>query len=349
MLTVEQISKTYQNQPLLDKITFTVAKGETIALLGPSGSGKSTLLRIIAGLEQAEGGRVLWQGQDLADTPTHLRRFGLMFQDYALFPHRSVEENVAFGLRMQHLPPAEIAERVRHALEMVGLSNFGNRRVTNLSGGEQQRVALARALAPQPRLLMLDEPLAALDRTLREELVEALRKILHSTGLPAIYVTHDQGEASAVSDRLVLLLDGKIAQAGTPEAIYTHPQSAAVAKFFALGNLLPGERLPDGSIHTALGNFQPGCNRSETAAAARLTLLLRPTGALPAAAESPPWNRISGVVTDRVFREGMYHVELTCAGGAEMHFYLAHAPAVGQPLELVIAPESILCLPENPA
>ncbi len=192
MLTVENIYKTYEDQPLLKGVSFTVGAHESVCLLGASGSGKSTLLRIIAGLESAESGRILWQSQDLKPVPVHRRQFGLMFQDYALFPHRTVAENVAFGLRMQNLPRPEITNRVAEALDQVNLGSFSGRRVTDLSGGEQQRVALARALAPRPRLLMLDEPLGALDRALREQVMEGLRRLLHATGIPAVYVTHDQ-------------------------------------------------------------------------------------------------------------------------------------------------------------
>ena len=170
MLEIRDIWKSYEGQPLLNGVSFSLEAGETVCLLGRSGSGKSTLLRIIAGLETAERGQVLWQGQDLSAVPVHLRQFGLMFQDYALFPHRDVAENVGFGLRMQGLSKAEISLRVAEALEQVNLAAFAKRRVTDLSGGEQQRVALARALAPRPRLLMLDEPLGALDRALREQL-----------------------------------------------------------------------------------------------------------------------------------------------------------------------------------
>ena len=181
-LSLHEITKNYEGKPLLNGISFEVVSGETLCLLGRSGSGKSTLLRIIAGIESADGGSVQWDGEDLGECPTHLRRFGLMFQDYALFPHQNVAENVAFGLRMQGVTRAEIDRRVKAALEQVNMAGFANRRVTDLSGGEQQRVALARALAPAPRLLMLDEPLAALDRALRQQLQQELREVLQRTG-----------------------------------------------------------------------------------------------------------------------------------------------------------------------
>jgi spermidine/putrescine transport system ATP-binding protein len=225
MLDVQHIFKSYEGQTILRDISFQVDRGETICLLGASGSGKSTLLRIIAGLEEPDSGTILFNGRDITAVPAYRRDFGLVFQDYALFPHMNVSENVAFGLKMRRLPPEEISERVASSLDLVNLSEFGHRAVTDLSGGEQQRVALARALATRPRLLMFDEPLGALDRTLREELLDELRSILHRTDIPALYITHDQEEAFAIADRILILHDGGIVQAGTPRQIWANPQS----------------------------------------------------------------------------------------------------------------------------
>jgi len=178
VLEIKNIDKQYQNSPLLRDIQLKVNKAETLCLLGPSGSGKSTLLRIIAGLENPERGQVLWRGEDITDKPSHLRNFGLMFQNYALFPHMNVSENIAFGLRMKGKPEEEIKKRVREVLDLVHMVEFMDRSVTALSGGEQQRVALARAIAPEPALLLLDEPVGSLDRTLRERLLTELREVL---------------------------------------------------------------------------------------------------------------------------------------------------------------------------
>lgn len=234
MLNLKNIHKSYEGKPLLKGISFTVAQGETLCLLGPSGSGKSTLLRIISGLEVAERGDMFWDGQSLADMPSHLRNFGLIFQDYALFPHLNVFQNVAFGLQMQKMPKDEIQARVTELLHQMGLAGFDSRRVTELSGGEQQRVALARALAPRPKLLMFDEPLGALDRRLREYLIVEIREILKKSGVPAIYVTHDQAEAFALAQRVMLLNDGEIVQSGSPEEIMNRPASAWVAEFLGV-------------------------------------------------------------------------------------------------------------------
>jgi ABC-type Fe3+/spermidine/putrescine transport system ATPase subunit len=234
MLELRRISKTYEGKPLLLDVSLLVASGETICLLGASGSGKSTLLRIIAGLESPEAGQVCWNGQEIASLPPHLRDFGLVFQDYALFPHLDVFDNVAFGLRMRETPKDAIETRVRESLELVNLRGFESRRVTELSGGEQQRVALARALAPRPRLLMFDEPLGALDRTLKDDLLHELRAILHRTKIPAIYVTHDQQEAFAIAQKVMLLHDGVIVQSGSPDEVRANPVNAWVADFLGV-------------------------------------------------------------------------------------------------------------------
>ena len=225
MLDVKNLTKVYENEPLLRGVSFSVGNGELVCLLGSSGSGKSTLLRIIAGLEEPDSGSVLWQGVDLREVPTHKRGFSLMFQDYALFPHKTVAQNIAFGLEMQGIDKEEISRRVKVGLESIRMQSFADRPITELSGGEQQRVALARALAPSPKLLMLDEPLGALDHTLRTQLIQELRAILHHSQIPVIYVTHDREEAFGLADRLVILHDGVILQQGTPQELFaaSHP------------------------------------------------------------------------------------------------------------------------------
>ncbi len=347
MLEVRDIHKTYEGKPLLCGVSFHVAGGETVCLLGPSGSGKSTLLRIIAGLESPEAGQVIWDGSDLAQVPVHKRNFGLMFQDYALFPHKSVAENVAFGLKMQRLPGEEIERRVRAALQQVNMFAFANRRVTYLSGGEQQRVALARALTPRPRLLMLDEPLGALDRSLREQLLEELRSLLRHSGAPAIYVTHDQEEAFAVADRLILLHEGKVVQQGEPAKVHASPVSAWVATFLGMGNLLSGKvkSFSPLQVQTRAGCFTPVVHGEwKPNIGERVTLLLRPWGA-SVSPEAGAVNQLSGVVGDVVFRVEGYRVSLRSDDRLQFQFFLSQAPAVGETLHLRLAPESINCLP----
>ena len=319
MLEVANVVKSYEGKPLLHGISFTVGQDETVCLLGPSGSGKSTLLLIIAGLEAPDSGQILWDGQDLASSPANLRDFGLVFQDYALFPHLNVLDNVAFGLRMRHWPAEQISTRVLDVLQLVNMTGFQDRKVTDLSGGEQQRVALARALAPRPRLLMFDEPLGALDRALREDLLEQLRRILQQTGLPAVYVTHDQGEALTIANRVLLLHEGEIVREGAIADVWAHPGSAWAAEFLGLGNILAGRAI-DGETHveTAFGTFLVKCTHKHKAGD-KIKLLARPV-------PTGSGNLIRGRVADVIFQQDRFKV--TLEGG--LFVYLDATPHVGQ-------------------
>lgn len=226
----------YGPMTAVDEVTLGVAPGEIVALLGASGSGKSSLLRGIAGLEPLAAGRIRWDGTDLTGVPVHKRGFGVMFQDGQLFPHRDVGGNVAYGIA--HLPKQQRRDRVAALLDVVGLAGFEDRAITSLSGGQAQRVALARSLAPEPRLLLLDEPLSALDRALREHLVGVLRAGLRATGTTAIYVTHDQDEAFAVADRVAVMAAGRLARIDTPAALWREPGTREVAAFLGYGPFL---------------------------------------------------------------------------------------------------------------
>jgi ABC-type Fe3+/spermidine/putrescine transport system ATPase subunit len=238
MLSVANLTVRFGTTTALDAVDLTAPAGATTAVMGPSGCGKSTLLRVIAGLQAAEGGSVRWHNVAVDDVPAHQRGFGLMFQDYALFPHRTVAENVAFGLRMQRRSPDDTSERVRDMLDLVGLHGFADRAIAELSGGEQQRVALARTLAPSPALVMLDEPIGALDRSLRDRLMGDMRRIFAELGVTVIYVTHDQDEAFAMADHLAVMQAGSVAQAGAPETMWRRPASRFVAEFIGLENVL---------------------------------------------------------------------------------------------------------------
>jgi ABC-type Fe3+/spermidine/putrescine transport system ATPase subunit len=335
MLEVHHIHKNYEGRPLLNDISFKLKGGETICLLGASGSGKSTLLRIIAGLETPDSGFVSFDGIDLTTVPPHLRDFGLVFQDYALFPHLNVFDNVAFGLKMRRLPRAEINQRVVNALETVNLGRFEMRRVTELSGGEQQRVALARALATRPRLLMFDEPLGALDRTLREDLLNELRLILHHTSIPAIYVTHDQEEAFAIADRVLILHDGRIVAEGTPVEVWSNPGSAFVAGFLGLGNILEGRilgRMLDASWEVKVDAhvFTVQCTHQHQVGDT-IHLLVRP---LPA--EEEP-NTIHGVVSDLIFQQDRFKAVFESG----LYVYLQKPVRVGEKIRV---PVKVECL-----
>jgi spermidine/putrescine transport system ATP-binding protein len=343
MLEVHHIFKTYEGKPLLNDISFKVETGETICLLGASGSGKSTLLRIIAGLEEVDSGFVSFNGQNLASTPAHLRDFGLVFQDYALFPHLNVAENVAFGLKMRRLPQPETIDRVANSLEMVNLSGFEKRQVTDLSGGEQQRVALARALATRPRLLMFDEPLGALDRTLREDLLNELRSILHHTNIPAIYVTHDQEEAFTIADRVLILDHGEIIRQGAPAEVWENPRSAFVARFLGLGNVFDGEAKGKTKeerrksneerweVESEFGVFAVRCEHKHQKGD-KVNLLVRP---LSVSSES---NIINGIVNDAIFQQDRFKVTLDNG----LYVYLPNAPKVGERIAVRVKVE---CLP----
>jgi thiamine transport system ATP-binding protein len=241
MLRIEEVSVRFGAKAALDGVSLDVADGEVVTILGPSGSGKTTLLRVIAGLQRPSSGRVVLDGVDLAPVPPHRRGIGLVFQDHALFHHRDVWGNVAFGLRMRRDGAREIDARVRDLLSLVGLTGYGRRSVATLSGGEQQRVALARALAPEPRVLLLDEPLGSLDRRLRDRLLDELEGIFDELSVTAVYVTHDQSEAFALGDRVAVMREGRIVQVGTADDLWARPVDEDVARFLGLANVRDGE------------------------------------------------------------------------------------------------------------
>jgi thiamine transport system ATP-binding protein len=315
VLTVEHLVVQYDDTRALDGLDLTVADGETLCVLGPSGSGKSTLLRAIAGLEPLATGRVAWDGHDLAGVPPHRRNLGLMFQDHALFPHRDVLGNVAFGLRMQGLDTAAVAQRARETLALVGLAGFEQRRIPQLSGGEQQRVALARALAPAPRLLMLDEPLGSLDRNLRDRLMLELRELFVRLHVTALFVTHDHEEAFAIGDRVAIMRAGRIEQAGSPADVWRRPATAFTARFLGYNVM-------------TLGNGP---------------VAIRPEG-LRLDAGGP----IEGVVRSRTFRRDHFLVEVELADGdlLEIAALAAHGglPEVGARVRVSADPSAVVTL-----
>ncbi len=354
ILEIRNVSKSYPGLLTLSHVSFAVAEREVVCVLGPSGCGKTTLLRIIAGLEVADAGEVWFAGRNLADVPVHQRNFGLMFQDFALFPHKNVFDNVAFGLRMDGLPEANVRARVEEVIELVGLAGFEGRDVNELSGGERQRVALARSLAPRPRLLMLDEPLGSLDRTLRERLMNELRVILKEVGATALYVTHDQEEAFAIADRVIVMNEGRKIQEGTPEAVYRHPATPFVARFLGLTNLLDGRVSvagPPPTVSTALGPLTLNESGGQPPPGQPVTVLIRPEAATLVTASGSPaaGNVVEGVVTDFSFRGSYYHLALRPPQGPELTFAvesLGAPPArPGQTVRLALRPEAITLLP----
>ncbi|HET9989648.1 MAG TPA: sulfate ABC transporter ATP-binding protein [Kofleriaceae bacterium] len=249
MISIERVTKAFGEFAAISDVSLVIPEGALVALLGPSGSGKTTLLRVIAGLEQPQAGRVVLAGADVTHAPVRHRGIGFVFQDYALFEHMSVADNVAFGLAVRRRPAREIEERVRELLERVQLADLAARAPRELSGGQRQRVALARALAPAPRVLLLDEPFGALDARVRAELRGWLRRLHDDLHITSVFVTHDQDEALEVADQLVVLDRGRIEQVGAPADVLAHPASAFVAEF------LGGTHLLHGAVRDGVGTF----------------------------------------------------------------------------------------------
>jgi len=256
-LVVDLIARSFNGQQAVDHVSFEVRPGELVALVGASGSGKTTTLRIVAGYEQPDSGRILFGGQDITRLGPARRGFGMVFQHYALFPHMSVIDNVAFGLEARGVRRAERRQAAGAALDRVGLSGKGERMVQQLSGGEQQRVALARAAVIEPRLLLLDEPLSNLDPTLRQSTRDELRTTLKESKAPALFVTHDQDDAFAIADRIVLLSHGRVLQIGSPEDLYDRPATRQVANFIGHATLVPARRNGESAVVTIDGVTHP--------------------------------------------------------------------------------------------
>lgn len=353
MLQIENLSKAYDELEVLKGVSLSVERGEIVCLLGPSGCGKTTLLRSIAGLEQPDGGRILLESSDISRVPVHQRGFGLMFQDFALFPHLSVTQNVAFGLQMLGESRAAQRERVAKVLALVGLSAFAERSVTELSGGEQQRVALARSLAPRPRLLMLDEPLGSLDASLRERLVADLREIIKAAGVTALYVTHDQSEAFTISDRIAVMNAGLFEQVSAPQELYLRPKTVFVAEFIGLRNIVPIEKLHNEKAEngvglqaeTALGQFPLSLNGTPDEQNIK-HLLLHPSYLELSPADTP--DTIKMQVVSSIFRGDQYHLTLRHTSGQILWLQIPttapQIPALGDTASLRVSEAGVLAL-----
>ncbi|MDQ0993319.1 ABC transporter ATP-binding protein [Streptomyces sp. V3I7] len=323
LLSLQSATVRLGGRAVLDAVGLDVAEHEIVCVLGPSGSGKSTLLRAVAGLQPLDSGRVTLDGRDQAGVPAHRREVGLMFQDNQLFPQRDVAANVAFGLRMQGMPKARRRAEAQELLELVGLPGAGSRAVAGLSGGEQQRVALARALAPRPRLLMLDEPLGQLDRSLRERLVVELRELFGRLGTTVLAVTHDQGEAFALADRVVVMRDGRIAQSGTPLEVWQRPADAFVARFLGFENVVEATVEADVAL-TPWGKLPVPADAPQ----GPRTLLVRPAGVRLL----PPGEGLRCTVTARTFKgtHVALHLQPQDAPRLEAACALREAPEAGE-------------------
>ncbi|NCG25415.1 MAG: ATP-binding cassette domain-containing protein [Actinobacteria bacterium] len=312
MLDIQELVVCYDDVEAVSRFSLRVAADETVALLGPSGCGKSTLLRAIAGLEPVGAGAVYLDGVNLIDRAPHERGIGMMFQHHALFPHRDVAANIEFGLRMAGIDEASRRRRISELLELVDLAGYERRAIVTLSGGEAQRVALARSLAPNPRVLLLDEPFGSLDRSLRDRLVEELPPLLRHAGVAAIHVTHDHAEAFGVGDRVAVMAGGELAQTGTPEDVWSHPVSAHVARFLGHSNII-----------------DDGDN----------TQLIRAD-----AASVDPSGELDVVVVRVRFRDGAFVVRFRTRSGTELEFILGERVDVGSAIRLRLDPDRQISL-----
>jgi thiamine transport system ATP-binding protein len=347
MLTCTDVTVRYGSHVAVDHLDLDAGDGEVVAVLGPSGCGKSTLLRAIAGLEPLVDGTIAIDGDDLAGRRPDQRDVGLMCQDHALFPHRTVGDNVAFGPRMRGASRQEVRERVEQVLGLVDLAGFAARRVTELSGGEQQRVALARALAPRPRLLMLDEPLGSLDRTLRDQLLQQLPEVFGRVGCTVLYVTHDQDEALSLADRVAVMRAGRLVQTASPNELWRRPRDRFVAGFLGVDLVLDAE-VADGHATTELGRFPVPPRTGH----GRVGLAVLPD-ALRLALTRPPADHelaIDGRVVGRRFAGDHTVVTVATCRGVELRVpvWRADPPELDEPVTVALDPTRVHPLQDPP-
>lgn len=331
-LTFEGVSFAYGDTPVVNEVDLSVQPGELVTLVGPSGCGKSTLLRLVAGLLQPSRGHLLMDGADLRHTPPEKRGVGWMPQSYALFEHLSVAQNVAFGLRMQGVPKREQARRVEEVLGLCQIRELATRPVTALSGGQQQRVAVARALAVRPRVLLLDEPLAALDPQLRLELRTGLAHLLRESGVTTLFVTHDQGEALALADRVAVLREGRLEQFGTPEALWLEPASAFVASFFGQAAVLPTRRISPREVELLPGLRVHRCGEDAP------QVVLRPED-LVLSNEGAPLQ-----VAAVEYAGGRFQVTGCHSSGAQLRFFSDARPTPGQQVRVKLRQQGVVVI-----
>ena len=335
IIEIQGVSKVYGDNTVLDNLSLNIRKNEFLTLLGPSGCGKTTTLKIIAGFETADSGKVVFDGNDISDLPPYKRQLNTVFQKYALFPHMNIYENIAFGLKIKKVPKEEIDKKVREMLKMVALEGFEKRSVESLSGGQQQRVAIARALVNEPQVLLLDEPLGALDLKLRKEMQIELKKIQKRLGITFIFVTHDQEEALTMSDTIVVMNKGVIQQMGSPEDIYNEPANAFVADFIGESNILTGVMLEDYKVEFSNNIFtcvDSGFNKNES-----IDVVIRPEDIEITTIDK---GMLTGKVNSVTFKGVHYEIEVE----TENNKWIIHnikSANVGSTVGLIIDPESI--------
>jgi putative spermidine/putrescine transport system ATP-binding protein len=353
-VTIRGIAKRYGNTTVLHGFDLDVKSGEFVTLLGPSGSGKTTILMILAGFVRPNAGSIKVGEEEIVAMPPHKRNVGMVFQNYALFPHMDVFQNVAFPLRQRAVGAAEIASRVREALGLVQLGEYAERRVDQLSGGQRQRVALARAIVFEPRILLMDEPLSALDKKLRERMQIEIRHLHERLGMTTIYVTHDQREAITMSDRVAVMNAGKIAQLDTPKGLYARPRTRFVAEFIGESNFLPVE--VDGAA-VKFGGQPLRIAETIGASAAKQWLVIRPEKLSVLNGQvDPALNQFQGLVKEVVYQGESFICYVTLTDGSEISLRnysrgdaLARLPQAGQPIRLGLSPEDVVLVPEDSA
>ena len=335
IVSLRNIQVAFDGEPILKGIDLDICDKEFVTLLGPSGCGKTTTLRIIGGFVTPDSGDLFFDGKKINNLPPYKRNVNTVFQRYALFPHMNVADNVAFGLKIQKESPTKIRTQVRDMLELVGLKGFEHRRVTNLSGGQQQRVAIARALVNHPRVLLLDEPLGALDLKLRKDMQLELKKIQRETGITFVYVTHDQEEALTMSDRVVVMNDGVIQQIGSPQDIYNEPVNAFVADFIGESNIVDGIMYEDYDVEFAGAEFvcvDKGFQREE-----QVKVVIRPEDIEVVPVDD---GKISGVVENVIFKGVHYEMQVNACGQTWIIHSTRQKP-VGSVIGMNIAPDNI--------
>ena len=335
LVELQHITKAFGENVVLDDLSLAIEENEFVTLLGPSGCGKSTTIRIVGGFEKPDQGRVLFEGKDITDVPPNRRNLNTVFQKYALFPHLTVGQNVAYGLVISGKTDQYIRDKVRYGLKLVNLAGFEDRRIESLSGGQQQRVAMARAIVNEPKLLLLDEPLGALDLKLREEMEYELRNLKEELGITFLYVTHDQEEALTMSDKVVVLNGGYIQQMGTPEEIYNEPENAFVASFIGDSNIVPGKMVRDRLVEIYGVPFPCvdegfGENRPVDVVIRPEDLILREPGA----------GKLDGTVISNIFI-GVHYEMQVAAGGFEWLVQNTVSHPVGEHVSLDVIPENI--------
>ncbi|MCI6887480.1 MAG: ABC transporter ATP-binding protein [Lachnospiraceae bacterium] len=336
LIDLVNISKSFDGTMVLDDLNLSVKENTFVTLLGPSGCGKTTTLRIIGGFETADTGKVFFNGEDISKLPPNKRQLNTVFQKYALFPHMNIAENIAFGLKIKNKPKAYIQDKIRYALKLVNLDGYENRSVDSLSGGQQQRIAIARAIVNEPKVLLLDEPLGALDLKLRQDMQYELIRLKNELGITFIYVTHDQEEALTMSDTIVVMNQGYIQQMGSPEQIYNEPENAFVADFIGESNIVPGIMLRDELVEIFGAKF--ACVDKGFGTNTPVDVVIRPEDI---DLVDPSQGTLTGVCTHLIFKGVHYEMEVTTPDGFEWLVHSTDMCPVGKEVGIHVDPFDI--------